>query len=40
MDEESISFDSNFENLCYSKGKVDDITVAALWITHRSFYKT
>jgi len=27
--------DKDFESLCYDRGKSDDITVVASWITHR-----
>lgn len=34
INEESITIESNFESLCYGKGKTDDITAAVLWISN------
>lgn len=30
-----ITKDTDFESMCYGKGKIDDITVSALWIAHK-----
>lgn len=35
LDEDNIPNEYNFENLCYGKGKIDDITTSVYWITHR-----
>ena len=32
LDEDSILVDNEFEELCISKGKSDDITASAFWI--------
>jgi hypothetical protein len=33
IDQTGLSLDSNFENMCYGRGKTDDITVSAQWIS-------
>ena len=35
INDEFITDDPNFDSLCYGKGKPDDITVVALWITKK-----
>ena len=33
LDEDSIMVDTEFEDMCYGKGKVDDITASVYWIS-------
>jgi hypothetical protein len=33
--DQEITLETNFESMCYGKGKTDDITVSAMWISRK-----